>query len=445
MNIIDPLRHRRDGSILLTMLGLLFLSIGLVISIVALSSNHRKIAFKQLNMDQAMYVAEAGLERGCRYIDSNVVSLVSLMQTSTNIAGTFNSGTYSYCITRLNSTTFSLVSTGSINGISRAVSILRIYQPTYAEFALWSHQNGAIYFKLGESFNGHVHADDPFYFSTIGGGADFHAALTSATNVWYTDGATKNGDLSSMTMDYGLELNSFQGSMADVDFNSTTNTSMKNVAASLGLVLSGTSTMSFSGSVVRITNGARSWTNYVYTPNTTNGLIYVANNGTTAGNNAGIVNLVGGNIATRLSIIAENDIVISGNITYTNDPRTNANSTCALGLVTMDDVRIATNAPNNLTIQGAVMATGDTTDGSSGSFGVDNYSSGSGRGNLTIYGGIVQNIRGAVGTFNSSGSLSTGYNKMYNYDPRFISIPPPYYPAISGTVRFANWTEGPRQ
>ena len=38
MNIIDPLRHRRDGSILLTMLGLLFLSIGLVISIVALSS-----------------------------------------------------------------------------------------------------------------------------------------------------------------------------------------------------------------------------------------------------------------------------------------------------------------------------------------------------------------------------------------------------------------------
>lgn len=427
---------------MLPVLGFLFLSLGLVVAIVGLSSNHRKIAIKQLNLDQSMYVAEAGLERGCRYLESNVVRLVVQLSNSTNINGVINNGTYSYAINRVNSTTFSIVSTGAVNGVTRQVSILRIVQPTYAQFALWSHVNGSINIVAGEVFNGHVHADDRLYFTTSSGvGATFHNYCTSYAGDYSANGNI-NGSLSGITFDYGLELNSYQGTMADVDFNSTTNTSMKNIATSVGLVLSGAATMTFNGATISISNTARGWTNYVFTPNTTNGIIYVANNGTTSGANAGIAHLKGGTTSGRLMVVTENDIIISGNLTYTVDPRSNSTSTCALGLIAADDIVVNTNAPNNATICAAMMATGTSADGTAGSFGVLNYNSGSSRGPLTLYGGIVQNTRGAVGT---GGVGGTGYYKNYSYDPRFLSAPPPYYPVISGMVRFFNWTEGPKQ
>jgi hypothetical protein len=63
-------------------------------------------------------------------------------------------------------------------------------------------------------------------------------------------------------------------------------------------------------------------------------------------------------------------------------------------------------------------------------------------GTLTVYGGIVQLTRGAVGTVNGSGTISTGYVKNYSYDSRFLTKPPPDYPVISGKVNFSQWQEG---
>ena len=117
--------------------------------------------------------------------------------------------------------------------------------------------------------------------------------------------------------------------MADVDFNSVASTSLKSIATSSGLVLSGASTLTFGGSTVQITNPVRGWTNYVYTP-PSEGIIYVANNGSVTGSKAGTVILNGGTISGRLSVIAENNMTVQGNITYSNDPRVNPSSTCAL-------------------------------------------------------------------------------------------------------------------
>ena len=68
------------------------------------------------------------------------------------------------------------------------------------------------------------------------------------------------------------------------------------------------------------------------------------------------------------------------------------------------------------------------------SFGAENYNSGptnangcegnpSGRGCLYLYGGLIQESRGAVGL--TSGQ---GYVKRYSYDRCAISTPPPYFP-----------------
>ena len=60
-------------------------------------------------------------------------------------------------------------------------------------------------------------------------------------------------------------------------------------------------------------------------------------------------------------------------------------------------------------------------------------------GTLKVLGGIIQNARGPVGTFNSStGEMITGYSKNYTYDPRLASNPPPYYPT-TGQYERLSW------
>ena len=447
MNAINRVSRNQRGSVLLAVLGFLFLAMGLVETILYLSSTHRKIAQRQVNMEQAMFVAEAGLERGARFIESNIVVLAGT-SGSTNGSGAVGSGSYYYQVSRSNSTTYSIVSTGTVNGVSRTVSLLRIYQPTYAEFALWSQTNGVIWFKHGEEFDGRVHADDQLYFDVTGGGPIFHQTVTSGAGTYSVNG----GSIGDVEFDQGFYLNTFEGTMADVDFNSSSSTSLKNVATTGGLVLQGNTTITFNGGTLSIINSRAGWsTAHTYTP-PSEGIIYVANaTSGTSSTRSGTVYFVGGTVKGRMTIVTEADMTVGGNITYKTDPTTNPSSTDALGLISMADVWVGTSAPNNLQIDAAIMATGVAPGNSNqGSFGVINYNDASSphlgnRGTLTIYGGIVQEVRGAVGTFNSStGQTSTGYAKNYSYDPRFISTPPPYYPVISSEVRFSQWQEGPR-
>ena len=430
--------RRSHGSTLLTVMGFVTIATGLLASVLSLASNHRKLAVRQLNMEQALYVAEGGLERGIRTIESNILSLVA-STTGTNGAGTLGSGTYTFSVSKISKSVFSISSTGFVNNVRRSVSIKRIYQPTYAEFALWSEENGALYFKDGEEFDGHVHANDRLYFNVSGGGPVFHAPVTSGAGTYTVQG----GSINAVQFDEGFEMNSYQGSMMDVDFNSAAADSLKNIAQSSGLVLEGATTLTFSGSSVQITNTRKGWTNQAFSPSA-EGIIYIANatSGTTS-TRTGHVYLVGGTVSGRLSVVTEGAQYIRGHIRYANDPRTNPSSTDALGLIARDDVWVDTTAPNNLEINAAVLAAGTVSASNRGSFGVLNFNSGSARGVLTVHGGIVQDQRGAVGTFNSStGVTSTGFGKNYSYDPRFVEDPPPYYPAVVGKIEFAEWREG---
>ena len=98
--------------------------------------------------------------------------------------------------------------------------------------------------------------------------------------------------------------------------------------------------------------------------------------------------------------------------------------------------------PNNANIHAAMMATGQLA-ADDGSFGVVNYSSGSARGDLNVWGSIVQEVRGAVGTFSGTG-ISTGYAKKYGYDTHFRNNPPPYYPRLGTKLSLADWRDGPK-
>jgi len=134
---------------------------------------------------------------------------------------------------------------------------------------------------------------------------------------------------------------------------------------------------------------------------------------------------VEGTLDGQVTIVSWDDIFITDDILYADDPETNPESEDVLGLVAYDDVIVKDNSANRggCTIQAAILA-------KDGSFKAENiYFSPSGR--LELYGGIVQERRGAVGAL---GSPPTGFEKYYKYDERMELIYPPYYPVASGSL-----------
>ena len=82
----------------------------------------------------------------------------------------------------------------------------------------------------------------------------------------------------------------------------------------------------------------------------------------------------------------------------------------------------------------------------SGSFEAQNYSTRPVSGTLSLVGSIVQNVRGAVGTFSGSVILS-GFSKRYRYDTRYAdpNVRPPYFPGFyTLTMTIKNWWENIR-
>jgi hypothetical protein len=148
-----------------------------------------------------------------------------------------------------------------------------------------------------------------------------------------------------------------------------------------------------------------------------------------------------GTLKGRLTIAADNNIVIVANTTYAT---TGAASTDMLGLVAYNFVQVyhpVNSTGNNLTdsrtglfsnpqIHAAMLAL-------THSFIVQNYDEGAQLGTITINGVIAQKWRGPVGT-----SGGTGYLKGYGYDSRLQYASPPYVQNLTDTpYRVSQWAE----
>jgi Tfp pilus assembly protein PilX len=122
---------------------------------------------------------------------------------------------------------------------------------------------------------------------------------------------------------------------------------------------------------------------------------------------------------TQLLVAATGDIILKRDLTY-NDYNAGGS---VLGVYSANgSIRVGSGAPNDMYLDGYVMAIG-----SSGQFYVDGYDSGSPRGTFHMRGGMVARYYGAFYTFNTNGSLATGYARDFHYDRR--GMIPPYYPS----------------
>lgn len=149
---------------------------------------------------------------------------------------------------------------------------------------------------------------------------------------------------------------------------------------------------------------------------------------------------VQGKVDGKLTIASGSNIVINDDILYEQNPLSGA-SDDLLGIVANNDVIVADNTANrtNCEIDGTIFCR-------TGSFTAENYNSRPVSGTLKIIGGVVQNNRGAVGTFSGS-SIVSGFSKRYYYDQRLAdnNYRPPFFPGyLTSTYSIANWWENVR-
>jgi len=149
---------------------------------------------------------------------------------------------------------------------------------------------------------------------------------------------------------------------------------------------------------------------------------------------------VSGKYTASLTIAAENDIVINGNLEPPVEAKGEPTTNAVLGLVANNFVRVyhplsggprgstfgncngASNGPGympNPTIYAAILAVNH-------SFIVDNFDCGSPMEKLNVHGAIAQIFRGTVGT-HSGVVVTSGYSKNYDYDERLQVESPPYF------------------
>ena len=198
---------------------------------------------------------------------------------------------------------------------------------------------------------------------------------------------------------------------------------LRSVTAQEGLKLNGpTSIVLQSDGTMNVTNSQEGWVDENM-PLPENGALFV---------NAGNLT-ISGTLNGQLTVGTNRNIIIPDNLVYNNDPRIDPSSTDMLGVIAERDVIIDQDAPYDLEINVSLMALGN-------SFLVERWWEGL-KGTLTLYGGVIQDYRGPVGTFNSDTNTKiSGYTKDYHYDPRLASTSPPYYPTTKDYI-FISWKE----
>ena len=397
----------------------------IIIGLTAIASGDLSLARRTTDNMRAYYLAEAGLARKFAEIREDTANHASnIPPTDINISPG-NPGRFGVAVAQVGAgafPTFTLTSTGTYpinNGVSKTV-ILTVRQITIARYIyltnLETRGGSNIWFIGGDIIRGPLHTNgrinvyaDPTFEGPV-------SSVSSSINYYHGPPPLDNPDFQA-----ALTLGAPRIQLPVTgDIITSISDAAKDTSGG-GLFFKGaTATTFISNGTVNITNDGRfltgvanagqNWTNH-NVPLPVNGALFV---------NDGNID-ISGILAGHLTVATNRSINVVGSILYNSDPRTNPNSTDMLGLVSQNNVIVDSAAPNDLEIDAYILALNT-------SFYVENWTSGL-KGTLTLYGGITQVERGAVGTFDvNTGQRLSGYRKDYNYDERFEDIAPAYFP-----------------
>lgn len=377
---------------------------------------------------QAISLAEAGLDRALVYLRIQGAPPVGSIPNINQSLGSPTIGNYNVTITDLGAPSGAVsarryrvtsIGTTALGGISQRLTNY-LQTDNYARYIWFTDTENFggtnVWFWNQDHLNGPTHTNGHF---NIAGNPIFEGEVRSVDSYirYFNNGTNINSpNLSNPPYD----LPDFQSTVtlgSEAIKMPTQALSLRNAStATGGLRLRGNSTVVLnSNSTMNVTNWDKGWFNRNM-PLPTNGALFVNNGNLT----------ISGTLKGRLTAGASGNINIPSSIVYANDPRVNPASTDTLGLISETDVVIDSGASTNLEIDASIMALNT-------SFMLEDWWRGGAKGTLTVFGGIIQNERGPVGTFNGSTKVS-GYSKNYSYDVRLLSFPPPFIPTTGDYI-----------
>lgn len=342
-------------------------------------------------------------------------------------------GTYSVAIVDLGSPggapnikRYRVASTGTVGTTTRVLTNY-VQTDNYARYIWFTDRetyNGSnVWFWTQDILNGPTHTNghfnifgDPTFTGDVRSVADYIRFYNNGNNINLNQ--LTNPPYDNPDFQRGMTFGAEQFNMPSQALN------LRAASSDGGLRFTGDTTiiLKSDGNMDVFNNGA--W--QLNRPLPANGALFVACGGRRCRDGGSLT--ISGELNGRLTAGAERDIIIPDSVVYADDPRTNPNSTDTLGLIAERDVVVSRNAPNNVEIDASIMAL-DT------SFMLDDWWVGPPKGTLTVYGGIIQEERGPVGTFNgATGQKISGYSKDYSYDSRLLNNPPPFYPTTGDYI-----------
>jgi len=433
------LPDRQGNALVVTVLITLALS-GLILGALLSTQTELRLSSNQTMQQMAFYLAERGAEESIAYLAALGQPMVGGGDDGSEPVLLFGAkevgdGYYTAWADPLdsntgNSTRFLAITVrGTLNGsaVSKAIQV-KMGQQNFSRFAYFTDEETLpwgtpIWFSTGDEFFGPVHSNDQLH---IHGDPVFHDVVTSSNeSIYYYSGGPPNDN---PDFQRGVTLG-----VPEIQMPENLDLLKAKAQEPGGLYFTGNMTeielyvdefLSIGKMRVIINNGAE-----VIHDLPANGVCYV--NGDLQ---------LRGTLKGQLTIACKSDMEIMDDVLYYTDPREDPTSTDLLGLIAENNV-IMDGDPHgdnvdvgDETIMAAVMAL-DT------SFTVEGWNSGSPRGNLVLYGGLIQRKRGPVGTFNPwTDEIVTGYGKDYSYDPRLMDHPPPFFPT-TGEIDKVAWRE----
>lgn len=421
--------HNQKGIVLIAAYIVIAVLTILGAAFISRSISETRIAEREQNSIQAFYLAEAGIDYAIEQLRGGVSS-------GQNSASLGNIGNYSCTWQRIGSTSqWEIISNGTVGDIQRSVRV-ELQPDTFARYLYftddehfrWWRWRIPVWFITGDALGGPLQTNSHFHISGDPAFSDpnFHKSVKSEDDfITYMNGgwpinstSSSNPPYDNPTFQEGLQLGEDRAPFPSKALD------LRTAAVQQGLMLTGPTTIVFrDDGTMDVTNPHRGWTNENM-PLPENGALFV---------NGGDLT-VSGTLNGQLSMGTNRNIIIANNITYNSDPRANPNSTDTLGLIAERDVIISRYAPQDVEVDASIMALGN-------SFTVERWWRGPAKGTLTVFGGIIQDYRGPVGTFNPrTNTKVSGYTKDYQYDARLMTNPPPFYPT-TGDYVIVSWQE----
>ena len=442
----------------------------LILSVLLFGSMDAGLAEHREAKSAAFYLAEGGLTRGAAWLEAQAspptdTENIYPFGETPEVAG---EGSYLVAIVpdSLNPTLerpiFTLRSTGYCEGEERTLELLVRLQllTDFLYFTDSEHEPGAgapVWFHSDDVIDGPVFTNDQI---AIQGNPAFLERVTSAYGgpgdpnpshspmfLYYNGDAFNNIELpvgSNPPHDEPTFYDGFELGATYVDFPDHKITDDISILADdAGISISGTYEIVLSRpdddtgepmygyvSYRKPGMGPFPWTDVEIS--SFNGLLYVNGSFT-----------VSGVLDGSLTIATNGSVWITDDVLYRDSDENGPSDGCddMLGLVAGTDIEVSETEPNmsDCEIHAAMIALDNC-------FRAENWGSEPLRGDLTVYGSIIQSYRGAVGTseiIDGEEILLTGYAKDYHYDWRLISMSPPFFQLFFDTGLYGRlrWRE----